>query len=106
MKLKQGEKNMSQYDVSSLYNFLLHTPESGLRKMLVDNKPFTEGHFTLLLKIVKNTSEAAFLEHFEKKDFPKVKMSPNDQKLKDKFWDDCVSTCLSRGLITPVTKAA
>lgn len=97
---------MSQYDISSLYNYLHHTPESGLRKMLVDNKPFSEAHFNLLIKIVKNCNETAFAEHFEKKDFPKVKMNANDQKLKDKFWDDCITTFSSRGLITPATKAA
>lgn len=100
---------MSQkYDVPSLYNFLLHTPEAGLRKMLVDNKPFTEGHFSLLLKIVKTCDESKFTQHFENCDFPKLKFTPNDLKIREKFWGDCVTTFDSRGLLSPadVPKAA
>ena len=93
---------MSQkYDVPGLYNFLLHTPESGLRKMLVDNKPFTEGHFNLMLKIIRGCDEAHFCEHFEKQDFPKVKMGPGDLKIKEKFWAEAMVTWNNRGLLTP-----
>ncbi len=97
-----------QYDVPNLYNFLLHTPESGLRKMLVDNKPMTEPHFNLMLKVVRACNEAQFTEHFEKQDFPKIKMGPADQKIKEKFWADCMTTWNNRGLLTPAvaTKAA
>ncbi len=92
---------MSQYDVAGLFQFLSQTPEQGLRKMLVDNKPFTEPHFNLLLKVVRAGAEAQFCEHFEKKDFPKVKMGPAEQKIKDKFWDDCITACQSRGILQP-----
>jgi hypothetical protein len=95
---------MSQkYDVPSLFNFLLHTPEGGLRKMLVDNKPFTEAHFNLMLKVVRGCNEAQFTEHFEKQDFPKVKMGPNDLKIKEKFWNDCITTWSNRGLLSPAS---
>lgn len=97
---------MSQYDVSSLYQFLLHTPEQGLRKMLIDPKGFTDVHFNLLLKIVRSCDEAAFTQHFEKTDFPKIKMGPAEQKIKDQFWASCVSCFNSRGLLTPAAKAA
>lgn len=100
---------MSQtYDVPNLYNFLTHTPEAGLRKMLVDNKPFTEAHFNLMLKVVRACNETQFTEHFDKQDFPKVKMNANDIKLKEKFWADAVTTWNNRGLLTPAvaTKAA
>jgi hypothetical protein len=92
---------MSQYDVASLYNFLLHTPESGLRKMLVDNKPLSEVHFNLMMKIVRTCDEAKFTECFEKNEFPKVKMGPAETKLKEKFWSDCTATFNARGLLTP-----
>ncbi|MBX2988653.1 MAG: hypothetical protein KF802_12220 [Bdellovibrionaceae bacterium] len=92
---------MSQYDVPGLYQFLLHTPEQGLRKMLVDNKPMSEAHFNLLMKVVKTCDEAAFCQHFEKTDFPKVKMGPAETKLKEKFWADCVNCFNSRGLLGP-----
>ncbi|HEX7675376.1 MAG TPA: hypothetical protein VF412_14470 [Bdellovibrio sp.] len=97
-----------QYDVPNLYNFLTHTPEGGLRKMLVDNKPFTEAHFNLMMKVVRGCNESQFTEHFEKQDFPKVKMGPADIKLKEKFWADAMTTWNNRGLLTPAvaTKAA
>ena len=99
---------MSQYDVPGLFSFLLHTPESGLRKMLVDNKPFTEAHFNLMLKVVRGCSEAQFTEHFEKQDFPKIKFGPNDQKIREKFWADAMAVWNNRGLLTPAvaTRAA
>lgn len=100
---------MSQkYDVPNLYNFLTQTPEAGLRKMLVDNKPFTEAHFNLMMKVVRGCNESQFTEHFDKQDFPKVKMNANDIKLKEKFWADAVTTWNNRGLLTPAvaTRAA
>ena len=89
---------MSQYDASGLFQFLSQTPEQGLRKMLVDNKPFTDAHFNLMLKVVRAGTEAQFCEHFEKADFPKVKFGPAEQKIKDKFWQDCITVCESRGI--------
>jgi len=98
---------MGQYDVSGLYQFLSQTPEKGLRKMLVDNKPMTEPHFTLLLKVMRSGNEAQFCEYFEKVEFPKVKMGPAEQKIKDNFWRDCIEAFRARGILQPaVTKAA
>jgi hypothetical protein len=97
---------MSQYDLTSLHDFLLHTPEQGLRKMLVDQKPITDVHFSLLLKIVRNCDAATFAKHFEAKDFPKIKMSPGEIKLKEKFWQDCENCLKGRGLLSPATKSA
>jgi hypothetical protein len=97
---------MSQYDIPGLYQFLLHTPEQGLRKMLVDNKPMSEVHFNLLMKVVKTCTEESFSNHFEKADFPKVKMGPAETKLKAKFWADCTACFNSRGLLSPAQKAA
>ncbi|WII73595.1 hypothetical protein QJS83_06880 [Bdellovibrio sp. 22V] len=90
-----------QYDVPNLYNFLLHTPEAGLRKMLVDNKPFSEAHFNLMLKVVRACNEEQFTAHFDKQDFPKIKMGPAEMKIKEKFWSECMTTWNNRGLLTP-----
>ncbi|UOE99838.1 hypothetical protein [Bdellovibrio reynosensis] len=97
-----------QYDVPNLYNFLTQTPEAGLRKMLVDNKPFSEVHFNMMMKIVRGSDEAHFTEHFTKQDYPKVKFSPAEIKLKEKFWADAMTCWNSRGLLTPAvaTRAA
>lgn len=96
---------MSQYDISSLYSYLAHTPEGGLRKMLVDAK-FTEVHFNLLVKVVRACSETQFVEHFEKNDFPKVKLGAAEIKIKENFWKDCETCFNGRGLLAPAQKAA
>lgn len=94
---------MSQYDTQTLFDFLFHTPESGLRKMLIDRKNMTDVHCNLLLKIVKSCSAEQFAEHFEKKDFPKVRFSPAEDKIKEKFWDACTATLLERGILQPAS---
>ena len=94
---------MSQYDSAGLYEFLAHTPEQGLKKMLVDGKPMTDVHFSLLIKVVRAGDVKAFSEHFEKQDFPKIKFGPAEQKIKDRFWADCTTTLKSRGLLNPTT---
>ena len=97
---------MSQYDYAGLYQFLAHTPEQGLRKMLIDQKTFTEAHFNLMMKVVRGCPEAEFCAHAEKADFPKVKMNANDQKIKEKFWADLTTVSASRGVLGPAQKAA
>lgn len=92
---------MSQYDMPAIYDFLLHTPEQGLRKMLVDSKPMTEVHLNLMLKIVRNCSVDEFAQHFDKKDFPKIKLGPAEQKIKEKFWGELETSLNARGLLGP-----
>ena len=93
---------MSQFDTKALHEFLLHTPEGGLRKVLVDKSPFTDAHFNMLMKIVKTCSGDEFSEHFEKRTYPKVRLGPAETKIKEKFWDDCQAACLSRGILQPM----
>lgn len=97
---------MNQYDLPGLYEFLAHTPEQGLRKMLIDGKSFTEVHFNLMIKVVRAGDEAKFCGHAEKADFPKIKMGPAELKIKEGFWQSLESICKNRGLLTPVKKAA
>jgi len=94
---------MSQYDTQSLHDFLSQTPESGLRKMLIDRKSLTDVHCNLLVKIVKACSADQFSEHFEKQDFPKIRMSAAEEKIKEKFWADCTTILLDRGVLQPRT---
>ena len=94
---------MSSYDTHSLYDFLFNTPEGGLRKMLIDNKNMTNVHVGLLIKIVKSCNAEQFGEHFEKKEFPRVRLGPAEMKIKEKFWDDCLKTLSERGLLQPAT---
>lgn len=92
---------MSQYDTQGLYDFLFNTPESGLRKMLIDKKNMTDVHCNLLLKIVRAVNAEQFGMLYEKKDFPRIRMSPAEMKLKEKFWDDCTACLLERGILQP-----
>lgn len=96
---------MSQYDAAGLYQFLAHTPEQGLRKMLIDNKPFSDAHFNLMMKIVR-TGEETFCGHFDKADFPKLKFGPAETKIKDKFWADAVTCFNARGILSAAVKKA
>lgn len=97
---------MSQYDPHAMYDFLSQTPEKGLRQIMIDQKKFTESHFTALLKMIRNCPKQAFIEAFEKNDFPKIKFTPNETKLKEFFWKDCCDTLAARGIITPIAKTA
>ena len=94
---------MSLYDSRSLHDFLFHTPESGLRKMLIDRKNITDVHCNLLFKIVKSTTPDQFSELFDKHEFPKLRLGPAELKIKEKFWADCTATLLERGLLQPAT---
>lgn len=89
------------FDTESLYQFLKDTPESGLKKMLVDNKPMTDVHFNLLMKVVRNCTHPQFATHCEQSTFPTMKFSPKEDKLKETFWKDCTTTFTARGLLQP-----
>lgn len=96
----------SGYDLPGLFQFLTQTPEQGLRKMLVDGKPMTDVHFSMMLKILRAGGESDFCGYADQKSFPKIKFSPNELKLKDKFWDDCFVTFQSRGVLNPAATTA
>jgi hypothetical protein len=102
-KFKKGAI-MNQYDYAGLYQFLHQTPEKGLRQMLVDQKMFTEVHFQLLMKVVKLSNEEGFIGHIEKADYPKMRFGPAEEKLREKFWKDCETWFLQRGILSTTTK--
>jgi len=93
-----------QYDVPGLFDFLTNTPQAGLRKMLVDNKTFTEAHFNLLTKVLSACDVTKFCDHAEKTDFPKIKLGPAETKIKEKFWTDCFNCLQAKGLLNPAQK--
>ena len=92
---------MSKYDLASVHEFLMQTPEQGLRKMLVDGKPMTDVHFGMMLKIARACKVEDFKGHWEKADYPKIKFGPAETKIKEKFWADCEQALNSRGLLAP-----
>lgn len=93
----------TNYDGNLLYQFLTQTPESALRKMLVD-KTFSEIHFNMLIKILRSSAEESkFCDHFYNCTYPKAKFNVNEVNLKENFWNDCVKALDSRGLLSPAT---
>ena len=95
----------SNYDANLVYQFLINTPESALRKMLVD-KAFTEVHFNLLMKVVRSSNESQFCDHFYNSTYPKAKFNGNEINLKEKFWDSCIAALNVHGLLSPAQKSA
>lgn len=91
--------------ILSVYEFLLHTPEGAVRKMLKDDKT-TDIHINLLLKIVKSSSKELFVEYFTKGSFPVIKFNANDLKIKETFWANCCASLESRGLLNKEKAAA
>jgi hypothetical protein len=97
---------MQSPDYASLYQFLAHTPEGGLRKILTDPQGFNDVYFSLLLKVVRSGDEAHFIQLIEKAEFPKIKFTPNEQKIKESFWAAAHKVFQSRGLVGPAQKVA
>ncbi len=91
--------------ISSVYDYLLHTPEGPLRKMLKDDKT-TDVHINLLLKIVKGCNLQQFTDMMTKDSFPVLKFSANEIKIKETFWKTCCATLESRGLLSQAKAAA
>ena len=88
----------SNDNIVDLMSYLKMTPEGSLRKMLVSG-PLSEAHFRLLMKLAKNSSEADFISAFEKEELPKMKLSPDEHKIKENFWGPCKQAFMTMGLL-------
>ena len=89
---------MSQYDPNEMYDFLSMTPEKGLKQIMMD-KSFNDVHFNMMIKIVRNGNKESFCEHYLKNDFPKIKFSPNETKIKETFWSTLTNVLSQKGII-------
>ena len=78
----------SQDDISTLYGFLRSTSEQNLKKMLLGGQ-MNEAYFKVLMKVVRATTEAEFIQHFEAASFPKIKMSAQEIPMKETLWPIC-----------------
>ena len=87
-------------DLVTVYSFLTGTGESNLRKMFVDGKGMTEAHFRMLMRIVKGSNEEQFCNLVAKNEIPRIKLSAQEIALKENFWNICVKTLESRGLVS------
>lgn len=94
---------MENYDIEGLFQFLSETPEKGLRKMLVDSN-FTEMHFNILMKVVRNCTQGEFCSIYGSQDFPKMRFNDKELKIKEKFWKEAQSCFLQRGILSPIKK--
>lgn len=92
----------TNYDGKMLFEFLTQTPESALKKMLVDNN-FSDLHFAMLMKIVRSSDESKFCDHFYNSTYPKAKFNSKEIHAKETFWTICVKALDSRGLLAPAT---
>jgi hypothetical protein len=88
----------SDQDVIGVLGFIKSTPESSLRKMLV-NGELTEVHFRLLMKMAKQGAESEFVSVFQAETLPKMRLSPAEIKIKENFWPICKSKLAGTGLL-------
>ncbi len=89
----------AEQDMLSLYDFLRHTPEGHLKKMMVSGK-MTEVHFRVFLKIVRGCSNQEFIQYATQKTFPKIKLGSAEIPVKETLWDIALATCVSLGLLS------
>lgn len=93
-------------DISSVYNYLVHTPEGPLRKMLVDSN-MTDTHIRLLAKLAKGAPESEFAECFMAENFGSLRLSAAEIKIREHFWGTCKMRLESLGLLaSSMQKAA
>lgn len=92
---------MNSNEVKTVYEFLLHSPEAGVRRMLMDQMNFGDSYVRMALKIVRACKADEFAAHFEQGDFPRMKMGPADLEIRDSFWPHFKATLESRGLLSP-----
>lgn len=95
----------SESDIISVYSFLKDTPEGPLRNMLVGGA-MTDGHFRLLMKIVRSCPQAQFIESFNNESVPKVKLTPAEYPLRENLWPLAKEKFVSLGLLTNSIKQA
>jgi len=94
----------SNETILSVHSFLIDTPESSLRKMLVGSD-LTEPHFRLLMKVVKGAKPEDFVKIFTDETLS-LRLSPAEIKIKENFWNVCKSKLNSLGLLNLGAKAA
>ena len=90
----------TNYDANLLHQFLTQTPESALRKMLVNPK-FPDPNFNMMMKIIRAGNEEQFCKHFLEGTFPKAKFNAGEIVLKETFWNTCINVLNTQGLLTP-----
>lgn len=88
----------SKDEMFGVHEYILHTPESALRKMWVNPK-FTENHFRMACKIARGCPPEEFAAHWEAGTFPKVKWGNAELPLREGFWAEFGKVCVALGLV-------
>ncbi len=86
-------------DIMSVFNFLKDTPEGPLRKMMVGGE-MTDGHFRLLMKMVKSGGDSQFMECFQSEGMPKIRMTPQELAMKETIWPIAKRKWVELGLLS------
>lgn len=99
-------------ELKSLHQFIRHTNEGNLKKMMLGGS-MTDVHVNMLVKIARGCTEDEFASHFEAGTFPKVKWSPAERGLTETCYRIFADACKKLGLLTgggqtaaPAKKAA
>lgn len=88
----------SHDDISSVYSYLVSTPEGPLRKMLND-KNMSDTHIRLLAKLAKGAPESEFINCFESENFGSMRLSSAENVIRETFWSVTKSRLSSLGLL-------
>ncbi len=75
----------SNDDISSVYSYLVHTPEGPLRKTLIDGS-MSDTHVRLLAKLAKGAPESEFIDCFNSENFGSLRLSPAENVIRESFW--------------------
>ncbi len=105
MSESSGTVDPSGETLKGIYEFIKHTPEGSLRKMLCTGE-MTDAHFRLLLKLVKGGSDTDFIDAFNKSDMGKLRLNPKESPLRDRFWAIVRGRLAATGLLPTGGKAA
>lgn len=88
----------SRNEINGVHEYLLHTPEGPLKKMLVGPK-FTENHLRMALKVARGCSAEEFATHWEAGTLPKMKWGNSELPLREGFWNEFGIVCAGMGLV-------
>ena len=96
---------MSLPEIERIHEFLLHTPEERVRRVLLDPASFTAAEARLALKIARSCDIEEFAVHFRREDFPNVRTNAAELKVRDTFWPRLKAMLRTRGLLTDSERA-
>lgn len=90
---------MQLRQIENIHQFLRHTPEERVRRSLLDPRLFTAAEARLALKIARACDVPEFAVHFKLEDFPRIRMTVAETKIRDTFWPRLKAMLRARGLL-------